>query len=426
MSKYTLSVAPTTSTVICDKAAGSWSTDPDFTFTAVGGFGAGKIQYYRTAWDQSATHTWTGSEPVWDEDQQLRTAGAEGQWYFHVRGYNAEDVANGSLDLGPFGYDISAPNAPTVADEGAYTPSFEELAAGWSGASDISGIAQYQYAIGTTPGGNDVVDWTVVAGTTVTKAGLELFSPSIYYFSVKAQNGAGLWGDAGNSDGIKPVAETGDIVQAKGLDNGPPERVVSILGKAVTANFGGGTIYVQEPGYSTDPGPAVSGIKVVKVNSYAASQGSWVNVAGIMAATTEGERYIDGAVVKAGSSGVMPKAKQIMSRALGGSALNGNTPGIPGMYDLNTIGLLVTIVGNVKKLDTGVGYMFVDDGGWLYYDPEFTGIYVDISGLSSSKKAELAESQTVIVTGICTLGTVNSNPAPVVKLRGDTDVIHQP
>jgi len=429
VSKYTLSVVPTTSTVTCDKAAGSWNSDPDFTFTAVGGFGAGKIQYYRCVWDQSAAHTWTGTEPVWDADTQVRTAGAEGSWYFHVRGYNAEDVANGSLDRGPYGYDTTPPTAPTVVtDEGQYTPSTTELVASWSGATDDrSGIVQYKYAVGTTEGDNDVLDWTFTTGTSANPSGLSLSAGTTYYISVKAKNGAGLWGDEGYSDGIKPVAETGSIRDAKDLDNGPPERIVSLFGKAVTANFGS-VIYVQEPGYVEleVPKPVYSGIKVNKVNSYAASQGSWVDVAGIMAQTTAGERVVDQAVVKAGASGTFPQPIHMMSRVLGGEAFNEYTPGIPGMVGVNNIGLLVTAIGNITKLDTVAGYMYVDDGSACQYDPTYKGIYVDISGLSTGKKGELAEGQMAIATGICTVGTINSCPAPVIKLRGDPDVVHYP
>ncbi|MBP6963901.1 MAG: GerMN domain-containing protein, partial [Armatimonadetes bacterium] len=103
-SRYTLSVAPTTSTVACDRASSTAYADPAFVFTAVGGFGAGKVQYYRYAWDQSPTHAWTGSETQWSAGTLPLAASSAGSWYLHVRGYNAENAANGSLDLGPYVY----------------------------------------------------------------------------------------------------------------------------------------------------------------------------------------------------------------------------------------------------------------------------------------------------------------------------------
>jgi len=64
-------------------------------------------------------------------------------------------------------------------------------------------VTEYQYAIGTTSGGTEVVDWTSVGtNTSVTKTGLSLTSGTTYYFSVKAKNGAGLWSVVGTSNGI--------------------------------------------------------------------------------------------------------------------------------------------------------------------------------------------------------------------------------
>ncbi|MCX6377367.1 MAG: DNRLRE domain-containing protein, partial [Armatimonadetes bacterium] len=331
--------------------------------------------------------------------------------------------AAGNVSTEPISDDITldttGPSAATVTDEGVYTPSMSELSASWSGATDdLSGIAQYQYAIGTTtPGGHDVVDWTITAGTSVTKTELTLSAGTTYYFSVKAQNGAGIWGDAADSDGIEVVAETGTIADAKALESGT-DAVVGLLGKAVTANFGG-AIYIQEPEVG------LSGIKVNKVNSYAASQGSWVDVAGVMG-VENGERVVDAAVVKLGTAGTFPQPVYMQSKLLGGDSLNDYTPGIPGVVGVNNIGLLVNVLGSITKLDTTAGYMYVDDGSASQYDPTFKGIYVDISWLSGSKKAELAEGQMAMGIGICTVGTINSLPAPVIKLRGDADIIHYP
>lgn len=114
----TLSVPPSTSTVTCDKPTNTWSKGP-FTFTAVGGFGAGKVQYYRYAWDQSPTHTWSGSEAQWSSGTLQCNATSNGSWYLHVKGYNSANVENGTLDLGPYYYEGDAPtvdNATTTPE----------------------------------------------------------------------------------------------------------------------------------------------------------------------------------------------------------------------------------------------------------------------------------------------------------------------
>lgn len=415
VSKYTLSAVPTTSNVTCDKPANAWQSDPEFNFTAVGGFGAGKVQYYKYAWDQSATHTWTGTEDLWDAGGVVSTldvaATAPGNWYVHVKGYNADGVANGTLDLGPFKYDTTAPSAPTVSDEGTYTPSTSELKATWTGASDAqSGISQYQYAIGTTAGNNDIVDWTATPGTSVTKTGLSLAAGSTYFISVKAQNGAGQLGDAGTSDGIKVVAETGTIGDAKKLDNSGKE--VALLNKAVTANFGS-SLYIQEP---------LDGYMGIKVDGSGFAQGSFVSVAGLIGQTANGERLITSATIKAGTAGTMPHPLWMLTKQVGGEALNDFTPGFAGRYGTNNIGLLITTIGRLAKSDTG--YWSVDDGAALTQENPISTIAVDASALSTAKTAELLDGDFVVITGICQIGSASGDAVPVIKLRGDADVTY--
>jgi len=60
--------------------------------------------------------------------------------------------------------DSTPPSTPSIADDGVSTTSTSELHAVWTSSDAESGIAEYLYAIGTTAGGNDVVDWTS-AGT---------------------------------------------------------------------------------------------------------------------------------------------------------------------------------------------------------------------------------------------------------------------
>ena len=115
-SKYTLSVPPTTSTVTCDKSTSTWYNTAQFTFTAEGNFGAGTIQYYRYVWDQSATYTsWNDTETEWNTGTLAKNATADGNnWYLHIKGYNGDNVENGTVDLGPYYYDATPPDPVTV------------------------------------------------------------------------------------------------------------------------------------------------------------------------------------------------------------------------------------------------------------------------------------------------------------------------
>ena len=56
--------------------------------------------------------------------------------------------------------DKTPPLKPTVLDDGAYTNSTTQLHAWWTSDDPESGIQIYEYAIGTSPGDDDVVKWT--------------------------------------------------------------------------------------------------------------------------------------------------------------------------------------------------------------------------------------------------------------------------
>ncbi len=84
------------------------------------------------------------------------------------------------------------------------TNSANELSANWSSSNDTqSDILRYWYSIGTSPGATDLIGWTD-NGTdiSITESNfLFLTNGSTYYFSVKAENYAGLFSDITTSDG---------------------------------------------------------------------------------------------------------------------------------------------------------------------------------------------------------------------------------
>ena len=139
------------------------------------------------------------------------------QAYF---GHVMFDYTNGAFPLLPCGAnDTTAPGTPPVVRDGtgatdqSIALSSTQLSANWDTAWDAeSGIKAYQYAIGTTLGGTNVVNWTTLpCQLGVTKTGLSLTTGQTYYFSVKAINGVGLTGPATNSNG-----------QTVGTDTTPP------------------------------------------------------------------------------------------------------------------------------------------------------------------------------------------------------------
>jgi spore germination protein YaaH len=96
------------------------------------------------------------------------------------------------------------------------TNSLTQLSANWAAAADPnSGVVAYWYAIGTTPGATNIVNWTNNSlATNVTHTGLSLVNGQIYYFSVKAEDGAGLISSIVSSDGQVPWLTTGITEEA--------------------------------------------------------------------------------------------------------------------------------------------------------------------------------------------------------------------
>jgi subtilisin family serine protease/PKD repeat protein len=92
------------------------------------------------------------------------------------------------------------PPAPAVNACGASTA--DRLSARWNVNAPGAPITLYRYAIGTTPGAADVVNWTDTPLTSTTRVSLTLTAGQTYYVSVKARNEGGLWSEAGDSPGV--------------------------------------------------------------------------------------------------------------------------------------------------------------------------------------------------------------------------------
>ena len=506
--KWTLSQAPSASNVTCDHAASDWSKNPDCQFTAVGGFGTETVSGYRYAWDQSPTHTFTGSEAVWNSGNLVRTASAEGDWYLHVQGFNGEGVTNGALDLGPFKYDGtpplnptsavethgalsdtwqstvsapaftwsgasdglsgisdylvyfesdeegtsttpvtsaaydppaastgtyylrvcardaagneadewttlftfkydgSAPDTPSVYDDGPFTGSTIKLHATWQSADADSGIAEFQYAVGTAPGAQDVVPWTS-AGTegegiiTIPDPGLT--TGTTYYVSVQAKNGAEALSLAGSSDGIQLAEAADKISTAKERED---SRSAGLQAKIVTAAFPG-SFYIEEA-------DRFSGILVLGPPPAGADPGALVTVGGVMGLNASNERAIlNPAVIveAAANQGRIPPALFIAGGNLGGSDYKTYTPGVTGGSGLNQIGLLISTFGQITSV--GEQEILVKIGS------SDEPIKVIASGLDLSG---FAADDYVIVKGIASLELDGSTLKPIIRVSTSEDI----
>lgn len=284
----TLCSAPTMSTVTCDKPARVWQNSGPFTFAAVGGFGVGKASFCRYAWDASRTHTWTGSETPWSSGAaSCAAASSADAYYLHIRGYNQDSRPGEPADLGPYYFDDTPPDAAIVTDDGGYSPSQTSVHATWSAREPESGIIGYKYAVGTTFGGTNLVDWT-----STTESGARVAIPSqslgaMIYVSVKAENGSKLWGGVGTSDGVRVAMPVASVAAAKSF---PDTTVVYIANVNVSAVFSD-CFYVED--LSRASGMRIEGPCPFTV-------GTRVDVGGILCTNAAHERSVnDSSVVLA-------------------------------------------------------------------------------------------------------------------------------
>lgn len=148
---------------------------------------------------------------------------------------------------------VSSLNDGSAADIDNQT-SNTQLSANWTASLDPhSDIARYWYAIGSSPGATDVINWTDNwFNTTFTQSGLNLTYGNTYYVSVKTENGAGLINTPVTSDGVlidnpvnAPVANfnvnntnicAGDSIQLLNASTDATSYLWSVTGGALSSN----------------------------------------------------------------------------------------------------------------------------------------------------------------------------------------------
>lgn len=278
---------PTMTSITCNKHAGVWHTSGSFDFTAVGGMGAGKpAANYRVVFDTDLYHEWTGAEPVWVGGVKSFTPESSAlPYYLHIRGNNQGLIPGEPNDLGPYYIDTTAPQTPTVTPVGA--ASATSLSATWSADDPESGVVSYQYAVGTSAGATDVVNWTATEATekTITFAAQPL--GTTLYVCVKAKNAAGSWSSVGTSQGRSIALQVDSIAAAKALDNSG--LGVYIKNVYVSAVFGD-SFYVQDGKHG--PGIRCEGSCPYDV-------GTMLDVGGVLGVNAVGERALTDAYVVA-------------------------------------------------------------------------------------------------------------------------------
>lgn len=395
---YTMSTVPGSASVTCDKPVSTWQTASTFTFTAAGGFGAGKVQYYKYAWSQSSTHSWTGFEPQWSTGTLPVQASTGGSWYLHVKGFNGDNLENGNYSYGPYKFDGS-PVQVTNLNDGKYVDYTGQLHATWSGSDPETGVVEYQYAIGISKSNiTGIRGWTTNGtSTSITTTGLTLVPNGTYYIGVKALNGAGVWSDPVISDGVTAARVMATITDAKTLRS--DNDAVILHNKVVSANFGSFFYVCEDKGDNR--------VMAIRVEGTSAIEGDLTDVSGVLQ-TINGERVITNPDTLPASGPGVPNPIFMISKYVGGDSLNDKTLGVTNGVGTNNIGVLITIAGTVRNPTTDS--FMVDDG-------------YSLTKVSAQMLSEIpADGKFVKVTGIVsTEEDTNSVVTPLLIPRSDLD-----
>lgn len=309
--------------------------------------------------------------------------------------------------------DDTPPTRPVVADEGAATLSTGTLAASWKSSDPESGVVEYEYAIGVLPATDGVATWTSVGNaTSVTREDLHLVPGTVYYFSVKARNGARMWSPIGVSDGILAVCadDVRCIGSAEELQDG---TLIYLTGKVVTAAFAD-CFYVEETDRS-------AGIKVIPNGLQIPAEGTSVSLTGRLA-TDNGEAAVSLTTLHCDGSSPLPRPVGLLARTACMGPQADIRPGVAPGCGLEAIGLLVTIRGRITASNTESFYL--DDNSGVTDPSGIAGIKARAQGLSPGRSiAPPATGNWYRVTGVLSVEKVGTTFRRVIRPRSQADIL---
>ena len=302
------------------------------------------------------------------------------------------DYTYGTFPLIPSaGTDTTPPSAPGSVRDGtgtdiAYTTSTTQLSANWDASTDTqSGISGYQYAIGTSAGGTQTVNWTSLGNvTTVTKTGLSLTSGQTYFFSVKAINGVGLTGNATNSNGQK-VDTSAPSAPATVRDGTGTDISTTSSTTQLSANWDA----------STDNESGISGYQYAIGTSAGGTQ--TVNFTSLANVTT---------VTKTGLSLTVGQTYYFSVKAVNGVGLTGSAT--------NSNGQTVVAVGAVTYFSDNFENWTVHGGAWSSVNGESSAHTLNTStdqARAGTKSLKLTDTETTGSNG----AYLTKNFSPVIS-----------
>ena len=155
-------------------------------------------------WPAGGYATWTGSND--DEDPNHALANMVQKWVngswpcYGVELRSIDPNATAGLCYASYSslqvtYSLTDTNPPSTPQVLGDIDVNSHLHAIWTSSDQEGVIWQYQYAVGTSPGADNVFRWTTVpwTQTEVTNTSVVLTGGVTYYFSVKARDDSGNW-----------------------------------------------------------------------------------------------------------------------------------------------------------------------------------------------------------------------------------------
>ncbi len=194
------------------------------------------------------------------------------------------------------------------------------------------------------------------------------------------------------------------VPRVSGVRDLPDGAAVQLTGKIVTRCFGG-TFYIEEADRS-------SGMRVVW--PAAVAPGTAVTVKG-RAATKDGEREIEAAMVESLGTAGIPDPVHIVARDVAAQAWTGPPELVGRNSGAPNIGLLVTVSGRVDEV--GPDYFYLRDGSG-----DGSGLPLRLKVLCPGL-ARPGEWQNAVVTGVASLSTVGVQVERAVRVQYQSDII---
>jgi hypothetical protein len=358
-------------------------------------------------------------------------------YYFYVKAANSSNlwsdvaVSDGIKVL----QDTTPPTIINVYDYDDVVYDNTRLSAYWNANEPESGIAEYQYAIGTNPtdpGVGYIVGWTSMGsyGTYVSLTGLNLTVDQTYYFYVKALNGVGLWSSVVASDGVK-IMPPPTIGEAKLLPTDTKILLSDVVVSTPLMTYPNYCFYVQSQDRS-------AGIMIVTGNSY--EPGTILDLSGNIYASN-GEPYFSYPTITVkGTTTITPLG--LNNASIGGSSA-GLQEAIWGWIEngsseykllpdsgLNNVGLLVKTTGKVTYIDPAGNFAYIDDGSHADDGNTLGPNGISIKGIKvllrygdQSYCKMSAVGSHVAVVGISGTEKINGKLLSVIRLRSQDDIM---